>query len=154
MTRMVIVNEILTFAFAIALLYVLENYEAGGQPPTGHCISQTLHAQTKSRAAGNAIILPILLARSYIPLPPSRSCALLVNLPRHLPRIKVPVLRLLHPHLAELQGSYPVPFLVTIVTVPINIGTSAAFNTILSLALCISFLFSVISILQAHLLSQ
>ena len=146
-----VLNAILAFGFAIALLYTMGDFQNALNSATGYPIIEIFYAQAGSKAAASAMMLPILLSGCYSSFNVLASVSRLTwafardeGFPFSSffayvsPRFKIPLRSL---------------FLVTTITVLIaliNIGSSAAFNAVLSLdtlALYISYLVPVLFML-------
>ncbi|KAE8153706.1 amino acid permease [Aspergillus avenaceus] len=144
-------NALLAYGFSIAVLYTMGDYQSAANSPTGYPIIEIFYAQTGSKAAASAMMLPMLLAGCYSSFNVLASVSRLTwafardeGFPfseffSHVsPRYKIPLRSL---------------FLVTLITVLIaliNIGSSAAFNAVLSLdtlALYASYLVPIFFIL-------
>ncbi|OJJ75877.1 hypothetical protein ASPBRDRAFT_192069 [Aspergillus brasiliensis CBS 101740] len=145
------VNAILAFGFAIALLYTMGDFQKALDSPTGYPIIEIFYAQTGSKAASSAMMLPILLSGCY------SSFNVLASVSRLTWAFARDEGFPFSSFFAHVSPRYKIPlrslFLVTIITVLIaliNIGSSAAFNAVLSLdtlALYISYLVPILFML-------
>ncbi|RDH33974.1 amino acid permease-domain-containing protein [Aspergillus welwitschiae] len=145
------VNAVLAFGFAIALLYTMGDFQKALDSPTGYPIIEIFYAQTGSKAASSAMMLPILLSGCY------SSFNVLASVSRLTWAFARDEGFPFSSFFAHVSPRYKIPlrslFLVTTITVLIaliNIGSSAAFNAVLSLdtlALYISYLVPVLFML-------
>ncbi|OJJ42382.1 hypothetical protein ASPZODRAFT_76917 [Penicilliopsis zonata CBS 506.65] len=145
------INATMATGFAIALLYTMGDFDAALDSPTGYPIIEIFYAQTGSKAAASAMMLPILLAGCYSSF----------NVLASVSRLTWAFARdggfPFSEFFAYVSPRYKIPlrslFLVTTITVLIaliNLGSSAAFNAVLSLdtlALYASYLVPVIFVL-------
>ncbi|PWY80395.1 amino acid permease [Aspergillus sclerotioniger CBS 115572] len=146
-----VLNAILAFGFAIALLYTMGDFQKALNSATGYPIIEIFYAQTGSKAAASAMMLPILLSGCY------SSFNVLASVSRLTWAFARDEGFPFSSFFAYVSPRYKIPlrslFLVTTITILIaliNIGSSAAFNAVLSLdtlALYISYLVPVLFML-------
>ncbi|PYI06035.1 amino acid permease [Aspergillus sclerotiicarbonarius CBS 121057] len=150
-----VLNVILAFGFAIALLYTMGDFQSALDSATGYPIIEIFYAQTGSKAAASAMMLPILLSGCY------SSFNVLASVSRLTWAFARDEGFPFSSFFAYVSPRYKIPlrslFLVTTITVLIaliNIGSSAAFNAVLSLdtlALYISYLVPVLFMLMKRI---
>ncbi|RAL07664.1 amino acid permease [Aspergillus homomorphus CBS 101889] len=148
-----VLNATLAFGLAIALLYFMRDYSAVLKSATGYPIIEIFYVQTGSKAAASAMMLPLLLSGFY------SSFNVLTSVSRLTWAFARDEGFPFSAFFSHVSPRYTLRslFLVTAIAVLIaliNIGSSAAFNAVLSLdtlALYISYLVPVLFILMKRI---